>query len=276
MKTILIPIDFSETTNNTIIYAVKLANYFSANLILMHVVSIPVITDENNVLQFTIADSIELNLEALKNKADWIKKECNLIGDITYYSETGDFKTCLEEFTQKTEIDLVIMSITEYHSNIGKFIFGSNAVAFAKTSQIPILIVPKNYNYKKITNIAFACEYDENIKTETILLKTKSINSLFNSELSVLHVIPENHLINKKESELDFHIENKLETVRHKTYIITDNNVSNGILDFINTHNIELLIIEQKKHSILHNLLHHSVTKELAFKTEIPLLTIHG
>jgi nucleotide-binding universal stress UspA family protein len=99
---------------------------------------------------------------------------------------------------------------------------------------------------------------------------------MFGASLSVLHVIPDNHLINEVESETDLFVEHKLEKTSHKTFILSEDKPSIALLDFIKTHEVDVIVLEQKKHSFLHNLIYPSTTKEIAFSSPIPVLTIHS
>jgi nucleotide-binding universal stress UspA family protein len=276
MNTILVPIDFSETSENALNYATSLANYLTANLILLHVDTIPVYNNEYELVTYTIKDSIETSLELLKEKALKIKKDKLLIGDITYYAEAGELETTISEFITKKSIDLIVMGITGQSTKIGQTLFGSNSIKISRESKIPVFIIPKNCSYKKIENIAYACQYDKDIKEQTGLIQVKNIIAMFNANLNVLHVVPNNHLINQSEAETDLYVEQKLENINHKTFILTENNVSKALLDFINTHQIDLIIIEQKKHTFFHKIFYPSSTKEVAFNSPIPVLTIHS
>ena len=276
MNTILVPIDFSETSENALNYATSLANYLTANLILLHVDTFPVYNNEYELVTYTIKDSIETSLELLKEKALKIKKDKLLIGDITYYAEAGELETSISEFITKKSIDLIVMGITGQSTKIGQTLFGSNSIKISRESKIPVFIIPKNCSYKKIENIAYACEYDKDIKEQTGLIQVKNIIAMFNANLNVLHVVPNNHLINQSEAETDLYVEQKLENINHKTFILTENNVSKALLDFINTHQIDLIIIEQKKHTFFHKIFYPSSTKEVAFNSPIPVLTIHS
>ena len=276
MNTILVPIDFSETSENALNYATSLANYLTANLILLHVDTIPVYNNEYELVTYTIKDSIETSLELLKEKALKIKKDKLLIGDITYYAEAGELETSISEFITKKSIDLIVMGITGQSTKIGQTLFGSNSIKISRESKIPVFIIPKNCSYKKIENIAYACEYDKDIKEQTGLIQVKNIIAMFNANLNVLHVVPNNHLINQSEAETDLYVEQKLENINHKTFILTENNVSKALLDFINTHQIDLIIITQKKRTFFHKIFYPSSTKEVAFNSPIPVLTIHS
>lgn len=276
MSTILVPVDFSETSDNALNYAVNLANFLSMDVALLHVNSMPLYNNEYNVVSYSVNESVETSLNLLKEKATQLKKDNILIGDVYYYAEIGDLKSTITSYITSKNIDLIVMGITGHDTKLGQVLFGSNAVSVSKESIVPVFIIPKNYQYKTIKNIAYASEYDTHIREQTGLVQMKSINAMFNANLSVLHVIPDEHLINESESESDVYVEEKLERVNHKTYILTENKVSTALLDFIKTHEIDVIVIEQKEHSFFHNLFYSSATKEVAFNSPVPVLTIHS
>ncbi len=276
MNTILVPIDFSETSDNALNYAVGLANYLSAKIILLHVDSIPLVNNEFQDLSYVISKSKEENVAMLKDKAELIKKDNFLIGEIDYFAESGELKSQISNYITDKNIDFVVMGVSGHNTVIGKVVLGSNAVSVSRESNIPVFIVPKNCKFKKITNIAYASEYDTRVIEHNGLIQIKYINAIFGSLLYVLHIIPNNHLINEQESQIDSFVEQKLDHTNHRTFILTDNNVSVAILDFITAHNVDLVVLEQKEHSFLYKLFHTSATKELAFSSPVPLLTIHN
>ncbi len=276
MNTILVPVDFSETSDNALNYAVGLANYLSAKIILLHVDSIPLVNNEFQDLSYVINKSKEEYVAMLKAKAELIKKDNFLIGEVDYYAESGELKSTISIYISEKNIDFIVMGVSGHNTNFGKVVLGSNAVSVSRESNIPVFIVPKNCKFKKITNIAYASEYDTNIVEHNGLIQIKYINAIFGSLLYVLHIIPDNHLINETESQIDSFVEQTLDHTNHRTFILTDNNVSNAILNFISAHNIDLVVLEQKEHSFLYKLFHASATKELAFSSPVPLLTIHS
>lgn len=276
MKSILVPVDFSDTSDNALLYAVNLAKYLSANIILFHVNSTPVFTNENDVLSYSMRDSMEASKEVLIDKAQKLKIEHIFEGIIKTYVESGDFKTVFFDYIATYAIDLVVMGITEHSTKVGQLVFGSSAIAISRESNVPVFIVPTSCTYKKINNIAYASEYDVHVTEQTGLIQIKYIVSLFGADLSVLHVIPDNHLINELESMTDLYIEQKLEKVDHRTFILSEKKVSTALLDFINNHHIDIIVLEQKKHSFMHDLMYPSTTKEVAYNSSIPIMTIHS
>ena len=275
MNSILVPIDFSETSENALNYAVGLANYLSFKIVLLHVDSIPLVNNEFQDLSYVISKSKEDNLELLKNKAKQLKKDDFLIGDVDYFAESGDLKSTIEVFISEKNVDFVVMGITGHDTMLGKFLLGSNAVSLSREISVPLFIIPKNYKYKKIQSIAYASKYYTSSDGHEGLLKIKYINAILGSLLYVLHVIPNNHFIDEAESNLDTFVEHKLDQTNHKTFILTNDNVSKAILDFIDGHNVDIVVLEQKDYSFFDNLFHISATKEVAFNSPIPILTFH-
>lgn len=276
MNKILVPTDFSETAENAVTYAANLAGFFSANLVLLHVNQIPVSTPEFGIAAYNFVDIKKDSLDTLNTIALKIKRDYPQISEVECFSEIGDSSDLIAEFSKDHNIDMVVMGNSGHGSKFKKNIFGSTSVSVAKKIEVPLLIVPPEVKYKKINNMAYACVYDEQIESSSSLMKVRSLNAEFNSLLSVLHVIPENHLIDEKEANIDVYVEKKLATTEHRTYILTENNVSTGILDFVKNHNMDMIVIEPQKHSLFHSLFHSSVTNELAFFSPVPVLTIHG
>ncbi|MCD6018382.1 MAG: hypothetical protein K0S53_1503 [Bacteroidetes bacterium] len=275
MNTILVPVDFSETSDNALSYAVHLANYLSASIVLLHVNSIPVYNNENDVLIYTMHDSKVNSQKLLKEKAEKLKITNQLMGNVECFVEIGDLETSISDYIISKNINLIVMGITD-HSKIGQLILGSNAIDIARESSVPVFIVPTHCRYKKINNIAYASEYDVHITEQTGLIQIKYIASLFGANLSVLHVIPDDHMLNEVESETDLFVEQKLEHTEHKTFILSETKVATALLDFIKVHDVDVIVLEQKTHSFLHNLLYASTTKDVAFNSPVPVLTIHS
>lgn len=276
MNKILVPSDFSETSENALNYAIEMANSFSSNLVLLHVNQIPISTPEFGIAAYNFADSKRESLEALNAIAKKISLAYPQISSIECYSEIGDSSDLITEFSENNDIDLVIMGISGHGSKFKKNVFGSTSVSVSKRIEVPLMIIPPHVKYKKINNIAYACVYDAKIELSYSLMKVQNLNKIFNSSLSILHVIPENHELNAQESFVDNFVESKLSTTIHKTYIITENKISEGILDFVKSHKIDVIIVEPKKHSIFHSIFYPSVTNELAFSSPVPVLTIHS
>ncbi len=273
---ILIPYDFTETSQSALNYSIEIAKYLSANLILLHINQIPVMSSEFGLSGYSITEAYKDHQKAIKQIAADIKKREPLIGEIECHCEMGNPTDVITEFCNVHDIDLTICGINGHGSVFMKNMIGSTSVAVARNINNPLIIIPPDASYKKIKNIAYACDYNKHIVDSASLIKVKYINTLFDATLHILHVIRENHELNKKESQIDNYVEQNLETVTHKTYVIADNNTSEGLLNFIKHHEIDMVIVEPKKHSLFHGLFGFSTTNAIAFCSPIPVMTVHG
>lgn len=276
MNRILVPCDFSDTSKNALNYAVALAKNLSANMMLLHVAQLPVMNSEFGLTSYAIPNNNEENKALLEELATKIKQENSSITEITCHAEIGNATDVIIEYSRNYDVTFTVMGISGHGNKLMKALLGSTAVHVSKETATPLIIVPPEVSYKHIQNVAFACDYDEHIESNTSLLQVKALNAVLGSTLNVLHVVPENHNLNFKESHIDSYVEHSLENATHKTFIITDNNVSEGLLEFVENHEVDAIIIEPKKHSFFHNLFYPSVTNEIAFNSPVPVITIHG
>ena len=276
MKKVLIPYDFTETSESALNYGIELVKYLSANLVLLHINQVPVMTSEFGLAGYPIAEVFHDNKQAMQKVAEEIRLREPLIPEIEYHCEMGNPSDVIVEFSKAHETDLIVSGIGGHGSSFIKNMVGSTSVEVARQTDCPLIIVPPGASYKKIQNIAYACDYDPHLLDSASLIKVKYMNTLFDATLHVLHVIPENHELSPKESLIDNYVEQNLEHVCHKTYIISENTVADGLLNFLRHHEIDLVIVEPKKHSILHNLFTFSTINAMAFYSPVPVLTIHG
>jgi nucleotide-binding universal stress UspA family protein len=274
MKTILVPIDFSQPSENALEYATHVASNVLANLILLHVVAIPVFNNEYEVLTYTIKDSLTTSADLLNKKCNKIIEDNISIKDVSYYAEIGDLQTIISDYVASRAVDFIIMGITGHSTIIGEKVIGSNALAVSHESKVPVMIIPRHYKYKKIYNMAYASHYDKHISEHNSLLQVQYISSLFSANLFVLHVIANNHLMDDADGAADLYVEKNLKSTEHKTFILTNTDTSFALLEFIKSHKVDIIVIEQKKHSFFHKLFYPNVSKEVVFNSPIPVLTI--
>lgn len=274
MTKILVPIDFSKSSDNALEYAIGLAIFLAADIILLHVESIFLYNFDSTILTNTIEDKVEISKNILKEKAVKIRKENMSISNVEYHVEAGNVEKTISDYITNYRIDFVVMSISEPKTSPAKQLFGSTVLPISKNSEAPVFVIPENYQYKKIQTIAYASEYSSDIKQHNSLFQIKFLNKLFNSKLNVLHVIPQNHVLNASETDADLYVEETLENTNHKTFILSENKSRNALLDFVTKHEIDLMVVEPKKHYFFHKLFYPSTTKEVAFKSPVPLLNI--
>src|ERR1700733_3729234 len=127
VRKILVPTDFSDTANQAVRYAARMAEKLSAKLFLFNVneSSLMINSDEALSLDYKIIENeIRQSLNAL---ALTLKKNFTL-PEIEIRSNVGFFIPEIEEEVKKENIDLVIMGTTGA-SVLKQFFFGTHAVS---------------------------------------------------------------------------------------------------------------------------------------------------
>jgi nucleotide-binding universal stress UspA family protein len=273
MKTILVPTDFSSAAGNAIDYAAEIAKLVKAKIILFHAYHVPaVVTDVPTTMPSQ--DDLEKNaMNSLKKiQADIEHKEAEI--DIECVCQSGFVVDEINLYVKENEIDLIVMGM-QGSGFITEKIIGSTVTSLIRQSKCPVLVIDQRVRFKAIKKIVWACDYlDINEKT---IVPLKEIAALFDSHIYVLNVVDEPAFsATIPVSVRDFiRLEDSLESFDHTIQSFQNDDVVDGINQFIEENNMDMVFMIPRKHSILKNIFHEPNTKRMAFHTHIPLLTMH-
>lgn len=271
MKNILVPVDFSKVSENAAKYAAELARCTNANLILYHVFISPVLTT-NTPMVFPEPQEFEKEnmkmLHALdkKLKAKYGKIETEL------WSQPGFVVDEITRFTKKHTTDLVIMGVTGAGKSPG--ILGSNTTSVMHRIKSPVLVIPKGCEFRKPSTIALACDYNYILSDEAID-KFKVFAHLFGSRVLLFNIAKKNELTSYQKAATEGNLENMLTDVEHSIHFLSGNDMPKEINKFINKHHVDMLVMFPHHYNVIEGLFHHSATKEMAFLSRVPLLSIY-
>ncbi len=272
MTTLLVPTDFSEIADNALKYAIAMAKEYQFDVKLYHVVqlSAPDFSHLANIDDFSnIVDEIKGKMQ---HKVNLLQEEYPGI-PFSAEVESGLLLDCIHQQCSTHNPVAVVMGITGSGVGIDKLI-GSNAIITMKHINYPLIVVPKDAVFKAIHRICLACDL-KNVLTSTPLISIKAFTKLFSAKLDVLNVDYHNrHFTAETNTELE-NLEFILADIDHELHFIEDENTQHAINDFIERNQTDLLIMIPKKHSFFENLFHKSITREMAYQSHIPVLTLH-
>jgi nucleotide-binding universal stress UspA family protein len=274
MKTILIPTDFSETARNAANYAIEFAKQIGAELFLLHVFHIPIATSEAPIMIRSFDELEKDNLENLKLLEQELRTQHGLTNPIECIVKPGFIIDEIRETIKEKNIDLVVMGITGANKLV-ELLIGSNTIGVIKGVKCPTLIVPKNAKFKPIKTIAYACDFEE-IKDESALQELKAFVQQMNAQLLILNVVdPAEEKVSTEKAISGVRIEHIFENVSHTLHFPEDDDIVHAINNFVDTHDVDLLVMVPHKHSIFTRMVREGSTKKMAFHTHVPLLAIH-
>lgn len=274
MKTIIAPTDFSPAATNAVNYAVDMAMAIDASVLLLHVYNIPIAYGDVPVALLSVDElkaAAEENIERLKANLDHVTS-----GKIKIYSETrlGNMGDELEEVCNKIQPFAVIMG-TSGSSAVERTLFGSNALSAIKHLHFPVICVPKGKEYGKgIRKVGLACDFRE-VQETTPVEEIKKFVNQFNAKLFVLNVDHDNQQFQPGTTEQTALLQGALQDLRPEYHFITHKGIEEGINEFAETHELDIVIAIPKKHKLLEGLFKKSATRQLVFESHVPVMCIH-
>ena len=260
MNTVIVPIDFSDTSLNAARYAVKLlSGHEGVEMILYHM--------------YQKENEEEVSKENIENLKTELLQNAHV--NITILIELGDvFIDELEKLARHRQADLVVMGITG-RSSLAQIFIGSNALKMAESKFCPVLIIPPNCQYRDVKNVLLTSDLKEVVNT-TPSGPIKSVLKTFQPNLHVVNVNEEIYI------ELSEEYEKEKEDLREmfkefnpEFYFLRLFDVDEAVTQFANDKSIDLIITIQKERSKLYKFFKGSHTKNLAYQSTIPVLVVH-
>jgi nucleotide-binding universal stress UspA family protein len=260
MNTVIVPVDFSETSLNAARYAIRLlTGHYGVNMILHHVYDKPDQADEAR----TKLEQLNIDLR----KIGIVKTEI-------LAEEGDDFITELEKLARHRHADLVIMGITG-RSSISQSLIGSNALEMLNTKACPVLIIPADCIYEEVKNVLLTSDFKDVI-AKTPSVPIREFLKTFHPKLHIVNVNNELYVTITEETQAEKAKLNEMFRDLHpEFYFLSMNDVDEAIGQFAVDRDIDLIIIIHKDQSIFSKLFVKSRTKKLAYQSRIPVLAVH-
>ncbi|HET9053402.1 MAG TPA: universal stress protein [Cyclobacteriaceae bacterium] len=271
MINLLVPTDFSKLSLIAIEYAVKMANRVNGTVTLLHVM--------DRVVRPTRA-SLQEEAKAIAREASALARArfIPVAEEAERFNKTGtpilikirrgrSFSNTVRLFARRNNIGLIVMG-TKGASGLSKYVLGSNAVSVMEASRIPVLAVPARAQFKNFKNIVYAADLkhlEEEVHTMKPYLK------LLDATLHVVHVCDKK----QREEELQASVKNilKLLDYRKSTVMIKSGRPVDRVIDsYVRELKADMVAMFMHKRTAYEKIFHRSMTKKMAFQSNVPLL----
>jgi nucleotide-binding universal stress UspA family protein len=259
MKTVIVPLDFSETSFNAAHYAADMyRNRTDITLLLYHFYS----KDDETA-------TINNYLNSLKTELS------GTVLNIETASESGDnLIDSLAAFSHVKRAYMIIMGLTG-KSAITQYLFGSNTLKMAERNVCPVLIVPAEAKFSGIENVLITSEM-KYVDETPVLLAVKRVLEDFKPSLHVLNV-DESHYISltpafKQERDK---MEALLIEFKPEFYFMRLYDFQESVNLFVHDKDIDMIIIGPKHHNYYEKLFKTQHTKKMIYQSKVPVLAVH-
>ncbi|MBU3821763.1 universal stress protein [Flavobacteriaceae bacterium XHP0103] len=274
MKKIIVPIDFSEHSEFALKAAAKLAKKFDAEILALHMLEMTDVMltasegvqDEKAIFFFKLA---EQRFETFLKK-DYLKalRLTPIIKHFKVFSEVNDV-------AEKHGADLVVMG-SHGTSGVIELFVGSNTERVVRNADIPVLVVKKDLPSVDFKNAVLACDFS--VDAVKPYINAVGMTQKLGGELHIVNVnLPNNSFKSSTEIEkqaINFFTKadgnlDKLKTVHY----VSDYTVEEGILNFANKINADLVIVPTHGRKGLAHFIEGSVSEDVANHANLPVMT---
>ncbi|MBA3957004.1 MAG: universal stress protein [Parachlamydiaceae bacterium] len=272
---ILVPSDFSQSSNNAALYAAKFAKKVNAELILFHVVYFehpPMVQvsglTEDKIEEARLADAAQdclLLINDLNSKVNGVHISSKVVPGFP-------IADVIEEYAKSNNIDLIVMG-TKGASHLQKILFGSNAVAVINKSSIPVITVPEASIFNNMQLLVYATDMS---KIQSEIPKIISLAKLFDASINVLHVLPSDSKKTIDVVNIEHSLIEKSQYKKISFHIAHNDNIIEGINAFITDVNADMLAMYTHEIGFFESFFNTSFSREEAFHGTIPLLILKG
>ncbi|HEY3388576.1 MAG TPA: universal stress protein, partial [Prolixibacteraceae bacterium] len=284
---ILVPVDFSSNSLNAACYAAHVAQQKGAEITLIHVYFNPITNPISydhfysfpaNVAE-TLSEIVQSSEELMKefreklsaymvdNKISATPIKVEIIGGIA--------EEAILDFAEAGHYDLMVVGIRGKDSTENWF--GSFMAEIINKSTIPVLAVPGQASYKisMFKRLMYATNFDKS--DGMAIRKLIEIAMPLETHIHLVHIdeTTNNPFLNYDLAHFKEKYVGNVGNVEMDFDLIIDKNRARGIENYIVDKEIDIIAVTSHKRNIITSLLKPSLTKELLFRLEIPMLIFH-
>lgn len=273
MKKLLIPVDFSETSEAAIAFGIELAEKCNYHIMLHHSVDMmqsyeSMYIDVPHAHAFTkqLLDDIEVKMENLWRRCN---KE-NLL--ITKHITSGGLIPDIQNLVSDHDVSLIVMG-TKGATGLKEFFIGSNTEKVVRLVNCPVISIPRKVEIKAIRKILVPISLSE-IRVG-FLREISILQQLFSAAIEMVwvktpHDIENLELISEEVNNLL----NEYEIASSSFTILKDVFPQDGILKYAHGSETDMIAMSTHARRGLAHWFSGSLTEDVINHSDIPLWSL--
>jgi nucleotide-binding universal stress UspA family protein len=273
IKNILVPTDFSKCSVYAVKVAAQLAKKLDATVHLLHVIETPVVAYDAGMVNFESLPQAMFMKELADDNLKNLLSESFLKGiKIESKIEYDAIYKRINQYVEDQKVDLIVMG-SHGAKGFNEIVLGSNAERVVRYSSCPVLTVKQEYANFDVKNILIASNFYS--EADTMFKAFKQFTALFNADLHFVRVntpinfetTPESHEKMDKFARRH-HIE------EYSFGIYNDQTEEDGILNYADEINADLLVMGTHGRTGLAHLIKGSIAEDLLNHSKRAVLSI--
>lgn len=271
MKHIFVPTDFSDCARNATKYAISIATRFKADVMLYNGYELPY--TETDIL----VNVVDIIKDASKKATDEEVEQYSSIAkeqQVTLHSKShfGATPNSICIAATENHADLIVMG-THGAGGLTKALIGSNAAGVSKESKIPVLIIPHNCKPSPLKKILFAYDMEKS-DSESIFKTLIDFVKNTNAHITILNLNSDVKQLSMESAISGVKLHDVLKDLTHVFVFSDEADKAEGIKAAANKYDAEMIVMVSRHHSLFGSIFNKSVTKQVAYSVELPLLVL--
>ncbi len=274
MTTILVPVDFSKTAENALVFASNLSQKLQARIILFHSFH----TYHTNA--YGSAKALEQESLAEKLHADRQLRELydntgvSAFSSPDYISSKNELRQELMHLIDERSVDLIVMGTQGLGNKLEGRLFGTNTSWVVEKAPCPVIVIPENLRMENLEEIVYASNYMA--ADIANLEKLAQIAQGFPANLTVIHITKE-----ASASDIDAlatfeqHVKTKIQLSGIRFKLLTGSSVEDRLDQYLEENKVDLLVMSAHYRSLMDKLFGKSLTRIMTLYAHIPLMIFH-
>jgi len=277
VQNILVPTDFSAVAAEAFDFAYQLALANQGSIRLVHI-SHPSF-DTMNPMGTYVPGSFEdikrrqlqefLKAANQRNRGNSTSKPIPVAAEVAIGFATEE----IIRMSKEPGTDMIVMGTTGEGGFLNKLV-GSVSSRVAQQAWCPVMLIPKKYKPKPFRNILYA---SNNQAMDEVMIREMVDFAVFHqANIHLIHVKEKNNTEFKvAKSVFEEIVLTSAPNLSYSYTIVESQTVFQGIQTYVKKHDVDLLSMVTSHRSFVADLFHKSLTKQMVFELDIPLLVLH-
>ncbi len=270
MKTLIVPVDFSEQSEYALKVAASLAKKHEAEVLVLHML-------ELNAAMISSSEGFHpeqtvMLLKYAENKlSKFLDKE--YLKDVKLTPIIKHFKVFSEvnDVAEKHNADLIVMG-SHGSDGLKEIFIGSNAEKVVRNSEVPVLVIKSDRPDFKVEHFTFACDF--NTESVPAFKKAVEFSKLLGAKLYLVYVnTPGDDFLST--ADIYKRISKFLNEAKEgmEVEIYNDYSVERGVLNYSEQCNADIVGIPTHGRKGISHFFMGSIGEDIANHSKIPVVT---
>ncbi|MDR5591917.1 universal stress protein [Christiangramia sp. SM2212] len=274
MKTILVPVDFSEHSEYALEVAASIAKSQNAEIVVLHMMGIPdsFLTNDEKQEVFNALYFMKLTKKRFDKLLD---KDYLKDLEVSEAVKTNKVFSEINEVAKEYDADLIVMG-SHGSSGIKEAFIGSNTEKVVRTSEVPVLVIKDRISKFELKKAIFVTDFQ--LETLDSFLHSRKFFRIFGIEPKILFInIPEKFMNTRemKTRASNFLIDASMD---HKGLdeaitFYDDYTVERGVFNYCKENNIDIIAMPTHGRKGIGHFFMGSIGEDIANHSAIPVVT---